>query len=180
MIEVRVATHRDVESIVEIGEQFWSEHYYSKYGEFNEYATRMTLHGLVDGDASVLIVAADEGSIIGYIAFIVAPIPWGNVSSAVESLWWVAPEQRSTGIGTELFNAGMEWAEIMGCDLIEAHDHNGKRIHKCVQALRSDTSLPPQEASGEPASNPSRRKRPERPERKPLHSKSVTHENPEI
>jgi GNAT superfamily N-acetyltransferase len=132
MIEIRAATHNDVESVVELNGQFWNEHYYSEYGEYDAAKTRIMLHGMVDGPASVLIVAEDAGSIVGYIAFIVAQIPWGNVSSAVESLRWVLPEYRDRGVGTDLLDAGLEWAEIMGCDVLEAHDESGRRIHKCL------------------------------------------------
>lgn len=129
MTEIRVATHRDIENIVELVEQFWNEHEHSEYGDFDAPSTRMTLHGLVDGPMSILLAAEDSGSIVGYIAFIVAKIPWGNVSSAVESLWWVLPEYRDRGIGTDLLSAGLEWAEIMGCDVLEAHE-GGTRMYK--------------------------------------------------
>ena len=132
MTEVNVASHKDVEDIVEIGEKFWSEHYYSEYGDFNESNTRIVLHQMVDGETATVLVARDSEQLIGYIAFIVAPVLWGNLSSAAEALWWVAPEHRSKGVGKDLLSAGMEWAEIMDCDVLEAHDHHGKRIHLCV------------------------------------------------
>lgn len=131
-MEVTVATHKDVEDIVDIGGQFWGEHYYSEYGDYNEHGTRMALHQMVDGEVSTVLIAREGDELIGYIAFIVAPVLWGTVRSAAESLWWVAPEHRSTGVGKELLNAGLEWAEIMDCDLLEAHDHEGKRMHLCV------------------------------------------------
>ena len=132
MSRVEVATHKDVEGIVEIAEQFWEGHYYSEYGDFDESNTRTALHALVDNDVCTLIVAKDEDRIVGYIAFIIAEVPWGSVRSAAETLWWVLPEYRGEGIGKELVNAGLEWAEIMECDLMEAHDGSGKRIHICV------------------------------------------------
>lgn len=132
MVTVRAATHKDIEDMVELMSQFWDEHYYGQYGDYAPGRTRMMLHGMVEGPLSVLIVAEDGDSIVGYIAFIVAQIPWGNVSSATESLWWVLPEYRDRGIGKDLFDAGLEWAEIMGCDLIEAHDDSGRRIHQCL------------------------------------------------
>lgn len=132
MIEILVATHKDIEEIVEVGGLFWSEHYYSEYGDYNENNTRMVLHSMVDGELTTVIVARDEGSLIGYIAFIVAPVLWGNLRSAAESLWWVAPTHRSKGVGKDLLDAGMEWAKIMECDVLEAHDHQGKRMHLCV------------------------------------------------
>ena len=147
MITVRAATHNDVETIVELGNQFWNEHYYSQYGDYSPSRTRMMLHGMVEGPMSVIIVAEDGDSIVGYIAFIVAQIPWGNVSSAAESLWWVLPEYRGRGIGKDLFDAGLEWAEIMGCDLIEAHDESGKRIHQCVTQQPSSASSVSAQAS---------------------------------
>lgn len=152
MITVRAATHKDIEQVVALTGQFWDEHYYSQHGEFSEGNTRMVLHSMVDGPLSVVIVAEDEDSIVGYIAFIVAHVPWGNVSSAAESLWWVLPEYRGRGIGKDLFNAGLEWAEIMGCDLVEAHDGSGKRIHECVGKLQSP-SLPPESQHGVPKSS---------------------------
>ena len=132
MSRIEVATHRDVEEIVELTEKFWGEHYYSEYGEFSESQTRTTLHALVDNEACTLIAAKDDDRIIGYIAFIIAIVPWGSVRSAAESLWWVEPEYRGKGIGKELLDAGLEWAENMECDLMEAHDGSGKRIHVCV------------------------------------------------
>jgi GNAT superfamily N-acetyltransferase len=132
MSRIEVATHKDVEEIIDVAEQFWSEHYYSEYGDFDESGTRTALHALVDGEACTLIVAKEGDVIAGYIAFILALVPWGSVRSAAETLWWVLPEYRGTGIGKELFDAGLEWAEIMECDLMEAHDGAGKRIHVCV------------------------------------------------
>lgn len=153
MTTIRAATHKDVEDVVELTGRFWDEHYYSQYGDFSDGNTRMVLHSMIDGPLSVIIVAEDEGSIVGYIAFIVAHVPWGNVSSAAESLWWVLPEYRGRGIGKDLFNAGLEWAEIMGCDVLEAHDGSGKRIHKCVGRLQSPRSSVADSHSSEPKSS---------------------------
>lgn len=132
MIEIQAATHKDVEDIVERGELFWSEHYYSEYGDYSAVSTRNALHAMVDGEQTVVIVARDEGRLIGYIALIVAYPPWGNVSSAAESLWWVDKDYRNQGVGKDLLAAGLEWAAIMNCQLLEAHDHRGQRMHICV------------------------------------------------
>ncbi len=132
MSRVSVASHRDVEDVVSLAERFWDEHYYSEYGDYSENATRLTLHNIVDGEMSTLLVAKDGDDIVGYIAFIIADVLWGTVRSAAELLWWVEPEHRGTGIGRELMDAGLEWAEIMDCDLMEAHDGAAKRFHLCV------------------------------------------------
>lgn len=132
MTDILVATHKDVEDVLELTPLFWEEHYYSEYGDYNEQNTRMALHQMVDGALSTLLVARDNDELVGYIAFIVAPVIWGDLRSAAETLWWVAPDHRGKGIGKELLAAGMEWAEIMECDLLEAHDHERKRIHLCV------------------------------------------------
>jgi RimJ/RimL family protein N-acetyltransferase len=127
-----VATHRDVEEMIDMTRDFWDEHYYSQYGDFSEQQTRMALHQMIDGELSTALVAKDEDRVIGYIVLIVAPVIWGNVRSAAEVLWRVEPEFRGQGVGKELLNAGLEWAEIMDCDLLEAHDGDGKRLHLCV------------------------------------------------
>ena len=41
MTEIRVATHRDIENIVELVEKFWEEHPHSEYGGFDATDTRL-------------------------------------------------------------------------------------------------------------------------------------------
>lgn len=142
MINVEMATHKDIEDVVEATKKLWGEHYYSKHGEFNAASTRNTLHEMVDGPLSVIIVARDGGELIGYIAFIVAPVIWGNVTSAAEMLWWVTPERRGEGVGKQLIAAGMEWASVMDCDLMELHNREGKRVELCgEQSYQSERAF---------------------------------------
>lgn len=133
MREVNVASHNDVEAIVALGQEQWDEHYYSRVGDYSEQNTRTVLHSMVDGEHTVVFVAKENDNIVGYIAFIATPVLWGDVLSAVEVANWVAMSHRRKGIGTELLDAGAEWAQIMGCQLVEAHNYEGKRSPRWVE-----------------------------------------------
>jgi predicted N-acetyltransferase YhbS len=132
MREVIVASHKDVEDIVELGREQWDEHYYSKVGEYDQQNTRTVLHSMVDGEHTVVFVAKDNDRIAGYIAFVATPVLWSNILSAVEVVNWVAMDQRRNGIGTELLDAGAEWAQIMGCQLMETHNYEGRKVPRWV------------------------------------------------
>ncbi len=133
MRAITVATHDNVEQLIELGREQWDEHYYSKVGDYNESNTRTMLHSIVDGEYTVAFVATENDKIAGYIAFVATPVLWGDILSAVEVVNWVAMDQRRNGIGTELLDAGAEWAQIMGCQLMETHNYEGKKVPRWVE-----------------------------------------------
>jgi GNAT superfamily N-acetyltransferase len=135
MAEVVVAEHSDIEQIVESGAGFWNEHFYSRVGAYDPAQTRNVLHNMVDGDMTIVIAAKENAKIVGYIAFIATPIIWGEAVSAIEAFRYVDKDHRRQGIGTELLDAGAEWAEIMGCSLVEYYTHDGKRVPRWINAV---------------------------------------------
>lgn len=74
---------------------------------------------VIDNGTGCVLVHKDEFGINGIICGIIQASGWDSKQiMAVEKIWWVMPDCRSTGIGSELIDAFGLWGANKGANLL--------------------------------------------------------------
>lgn len=118
-IIIRRATLEDIPSVVVLLEKLHASAGFGECAPFDpNSATKFTAR-LIDSPRSEVLVAEDDGDIIGLSTFVVDS-PYFNWDKKVASgiSFWVAPEYRKFGIGKALYAASEKQARNMGCQVI--------------------------------------------------------------
>lgn len=99
---VRRATAGDVPRIVQMGGQFYAT---TKYAPpYCEQSATVIVQLMLD--SGILLVADDEGELIGMVGLVLSPFAFNFAyRSAAEVMWWVDPEARTGGAGLALLRA---------------------------------------------------------------------------
>jgi predicted N-acetyltransferase YhbS len=129
MITIRPATPEDLDALSEMGEHFFGYSAFSKFAPFDRNAARAAIARLASGgtllapSSSAVLVADQDGEIVGGIVGMVNPL-WFNPSirAATELAWWVAEEHRHGRAAIMLYRAFEQWAESMGTTIIVMSD----------------------------------------------------------
>jgi GNAT superfamily N-acetyltransferase len=108
---VRPATGADVPRIVEMGMRFAQMVYGARLRPDPEALSALALRlmGMAD---STLLVAEQDGAVVGMIGMMVYRHPMSAELVGTEVAWWIDPEHR--GIGLRLLRAGETWARAQG------------------------------------------------------------------
>lgn len=121
---IRHATEADLPAIAEMGERFHGEAGWSDIANYNRADCEKSLQAMIEG-AGVVLVAEQDGRIIGIVGGIYFPLYFNHGhKSGQEMFLYVEPGLRD-GIGAKLLIALEQAAREAGCQswLMIALDH---------------------------------------------------------
>lgn len=118
-IVVRRAKLEDVSSVVSLLEKLHASAGFEECAPFDASSATKFTERLMNSPKAEVLVAEDDGFIIGLSTFIVDS-PYFNWAKKVASgiSFWVEPEYRKFGIGKALYAASEKQALKMGCQVI--------------------------------------------------------------
>lgn len=116
-MRIRAATLADVPRLVALSGRFRAETAYRDLVADDPAQHAALFTQLVAGPASVVLVADDDGAVVGLIALLIAPHHFSGQRTASEVIWWVEPEAR--GAGVALLGAAERWAAESGAVTIQ-------------------------------------------------------------
>jgi GNAT superfamily N-acetyltransferase len=99
---IRQAKHSDLKRIQEMGSEFWVESNFKDFlGELDpEGLHRFYVHLI---GKNCLMVADVDGEVVGMMGFSIFQHPMSpGKKIAQEHFWWIEPEHRRSGVGSEL------------------------------------------------------------------------------
>lgn len=76
---------------------------------------KTTIYNLLTSPRTQSIIALTDG---GMLAGTVSKFPFGPHFIATEVAWWVDPDKRKSGIGSELLRYFEVWAGVVGCTFV--------------------------------------------------------------
>jgi GNAT superfamily N-acetyltransferase len=115
MIEVRPATLDDIPKCAEAGRRFYEFSPYTGV-PYDEDSMRDLMESMID--QKMLIVAFNDGAVIGGIGGNLAPIFFNKkYTMAYEMFWWVDPEHRGK-LGLKLLSTFESTALELGCSYL--------------------------------------------------------------
>lgn len=124
-IQIRRATPEDLEAVLDLWQEMMDYHAgldqrFQQVADSRDHF-RMTLREWMADDTQRVLVAVDDGEIVGYIIGRIAENPpifelrfLGHVSDIC-----VAPEWRRQGIGRKLFAAVLNWFRRQGLPVVQ-------------------------------------------------------------
>ena len=114
---VRSAIDEDVADIVAMGRAFYDATHYAAFSPYCPASARALIDVMRGG---VLLVAQDNGELLGMVGLIVAPFPFNAaVKSAHEIMWWVNPDAQRSGVGRALLEAVEPACREAGAKLVQ-------------------------------------------------------------
>lgn len=112
---IRPATHSDIKEIARLGKLFHAEAGWGDVVEYVRSDTEKTLAHLVDSDDGILLVAENDGEIVGMCGGLAHPVYFNHShKSGQELFWWMKPGLRD-GTGRLLLEAMESTAREIGC-----------------------------------------------------------------
>lgn len=116
---IRRATADDMPSLVRMGRDFHDATGYAEFGAlFSAEVLEQTLTNLMNSDAALLLVAADDGGAYGVIGGALSQMYMSDCSFAVEMFWWVDEARRGGTAGLRLKQLFQDWGREKGAGLI--------------------------------------------------------------
>lgn len=116
MTTVRFAEIRDVVPIMDMALQFHKNTSYGALFKLDEDLTAKAVIDLITGTQGEVILAEDDGRVVGMIGLILHDHWLSGDKVAAELFWWCdVPGQ---GVGTKLRLAAEIWAHAAGCTKI--------------------------------------------------------------
>ena len=115
---IRHATEEDLPDIVSMSERFYAQTSYPRWAPFDAMSVEALAKLLLQ--IGIVLLAEDDGIVVGMLAVIVAPTEFNNnVTAAGEIVWWVNEEARSTGAGVKLLRSIKPLCEVRGVRAIK-------------------------------------------------------------
>jgi GNAT superfamily N-acetyltransferase len=123
---IRHATLEDVPQIVEYANEFLSHDPISALRVNNSKIANLVESFIIKGPKEhLLLVSFDEEGIVGVLAaFLVSPM-FSDDKIAVECLWYLEPEYRTSRRGIDLANAFEYWAKMVGANIVQYGNPTG-------------------------------------------------------
>lgn len=111
---IRQATAADIDSIVNMSRKFYATTDDAAHVPFCEETVR-NLSAML-ADSHIMLVAENEGEIVGMLGAYVAPGMFNaSVSGAHEVVWYVEEIARDLGVGRKLLQAADKERKARGC-----------------------------------------------------------------
>jgi predicted N-acetyltransferase YhbS len=115
---VRPATAADIPACVQMGAKFYATTSYTAMCDYDREAAANVARLLLD--SGVLLVADDDGELIGMVGMILSPFVLNpQFTVAYEVMWWVAPDARCSGAGAALVRAVEPACKEKGADAVQ-------------------------------------------------------------
>jgi len=131
---VRNAAESDLPRVAELGRRFLLEGpYRDELADNPEKALEMAKQILSNTNGRIL-VAENEGRVIGAFSFFAYPHLFSGEFTAVELIWYVEPEHRAGGIALRLLAEAEKQAKELGCvrmQLTAPSEEVGKLYRYC-------------------------------------------------
>jgi len=113
-MNLRVATIEDIKLVTDMALKFAHSSPYKKYIE--DSVVEEKVNDLLMGPTNEKIVLLYQD--LGMLAGIKTKFTYGTIPLAVETAWWVEPDQRGQKAGGELRKAFEYWASQVDCSLV--------------------------------------------------------------
>lgn len=110
---IREATAADIPRIVELGSRSLVDGPYRDELDNPEQSAATALSVIRSQNGKVLL-AEDGGRVVGLLGFVVYPHYFTGKLTAIELMWYVEPEHRSSFAAIALLRAGQRIAKTMG------------------------------------------------------------------
>lgn len=112
---IRPAALADLKAMLHMGRRFFDA---SSYGDVSSYDPESTCRAflkLMESDSACLLVAEQDGEIIGFCSAIAYPHFFNESDvNAQELFWWVDEQHRKSGAGKAMLQALEAWAASVG------------------------------------------------------------------
>lgn len=112
-MQIRSAKIEDTREIVELGSRSLCEGPYKDEVDNPEQSAQTCL-SVIKSDNGKVIVAEDEGVLVGLLGFMIYPHYFTGQKTAIELMWYVVPEHRRSMTGVCLVRAAMREAKALG------------------------------------------------------------------
>ena len=115
---IRKATLADVPVIVSMAANFYESTSYCDWADFNPDTVTTLATNLTENH--VMLLAEDEGQVVGMVGLFVAPFMFNRAhTAAYEVVWWVNPDAQGNGAGKALLAAIEPACAERGCSAIQ-------------------------------------------------------------
>lgn len=111
---IRPAIDRDIPRLIEMGSRSIAIGPYKDQVDDNPEAAAIFALELINGQNGRVLVAEEDGKVIGLVAFILFPHYFSGVLTAGEVMWYVEPEFRKSFTGLALFRTAEREARAAG------------------------------------------------------------------
>lgn len=113
---IRRASADDVEIIANLGREFHEEAGWADIADYRSVDCAETLRRMVDAEGALLLVAEDNGEIVGMAGAVLFPLYFNAAHlTAQELFWWIKPGLRN-GEGGRLLDAMENEVRARGCE----------------------------------------------------------------
>jgi GNAT superfamily N-acetyltransferase len=119
-MDIREATLADAETLIKMLLNFASESPYTNL--VDSYRVGQLAGSFILDADKLALICEDKGMLLA----LTMPFLWGTKRTATEMAWWVEPEYRKSGLGTELIDFFNTWAVGKGCSAITLTSLDGK------------------------------------------------------
>tara|TARA_Y100000114_G_scaffold35748_1_gene31292 strand:- start:2957 stop:3430 length:474 start_codon:yes stop_codon:yes gene_type:complete len=114
-IKVQPAKVEDIRELTELAKAYHEEHWFGTHTEFDaEHCFNMIQQFSIGPQANV-IVAFDNGDIVGFSIAFLSPLHWSKQLRCTISFNYIKPEHRSKGILEMIVNNHKEFAKAYKC-----------------------------------------------------------------
>ncbi|HKY81197.1 MAG TPA: GNAT family N-acetyltransferase [Sphingobium sp.] len=112
---IRLATLEDIPAIAEMGERFHGEAGWEDIAGYSVEDCSISLRQMIEGDLGIVIVAEDEGRIVGIAGGLIFPLYFNHAHKSGQELFWYVEPGRRDGLGRKLKTALEDEARKAAC-----------------------------------------------------------------
>jgi GNAT superfamily N-acetyltransferase len=128
MTDIRAASLRDLPQLVELGRVMHAESPRLGKLTLDELKLKATLAGLMSSATGLLLVAEDEGKLIGGIAAVITEHWYSHDKMAYDLAVFVRPDKRGGILAARLINAYAAWARDHGAVITQIGISTGVNV----------------------------------------------------
>ena len=116
---IRLATAADIPRLVEMGSRSLLNGPYKDKIKDNPQAAAELGFAIIEDQKGLVIVAEEDGKVIGLLALAIFPHYFTKELTAAEVMWYVEPEHRQSLTALCLFRRGEQEARRAGCTTMQ-------------------------------------------------------------
>ena len=113
-MSIRLAVEQDIPRLVEMGSRSLREGAYAEMLKDNQTQTAILAESVINRSGKVL-VAEENGQIVGLLALFIGPHFYSAEPTATELMWYCEPEYRQSFTAVALIRAAEKLARDAGC-----------------------------------------------------------------
>lgn len=116
-LKIRLATEEDVDTLVQLAEDFYHESPYSNYVQFSQRRVKEVIRSCLLSPLGVVIVLESDTRPVGMLVAAASTNIFSEDLLAQEVAWFVDPQYRGRE-SLHMVEAYEEWARVIGCKLV--------------------------------------------------------------